>query len=71
MALIEGYDNMGLETSLGKPFLRKEMELHMRAICAGTKTKTEFVHETLEQYRDVYVRSMQQKAVLEAVSLMN
>lgn len=68
MALIEGYDDMGLETSLGKPFLRKEMELNMRAICAGTKTKGEFVHETLEQYRDIFVRSTQQQIKLEAVS---
>lgn len=69
MALIEGYDNMGLEISLAKPFLRKEMELNMRAICAGTKTKSDFVHETLEQYRDIYVRSTQQAIKLEAVSL--
>jgi DNA topoisomerase III len=68
VALIEGYDGMGLETSLGKPFLRKEMELKMRAICAGTKTRGEFVHETLEQYRDVFVRSTQQVDVLKAVS---
>lgn len=68
MALIEGYDNMGLETSLAKPFLRKEMELSMRAICAGTKTKGDFVHETLEQYRDIFVRSTQQAIKLEAVS---
>ena len=68
MALIEGYDDMGLETSLGKPFLRKEMELNMRAICAGTKTRGEFVHETLEQYRDIFVRSTQQQIKLEAVS---
>ena len=68
MALIEGYDNMGLETSLAKPFLRKEMELNMRAICAGTKTKSDFVHETLEQYRDIFVRSMQQAIKLEVVS---
>lgn len=69
MALIEGYDNMGLETSLAKPFLRKEMELNMRAICAGTKTKSDFVHETLEQYRDIFVRSTHQASKLEAVSI--
>lgn len=68
MALIEGYDNMNLETSLAKPFLRKEMELNMRAICAGTKTRSDFVHETLEQYRDIFIRSTQQAGKLEAVS---
>lgn len=67
VALIEGYDNIGLETSLGKPFLRKEMEIKMKEICAGTKTRNDFVHETLEQYRDVFVRTQQQVDVLKAV----
>lgn len=68
VALIEGYDGMGLDTSLGKPFLRKEMEIKMREICAGTKSRNDFVHETLEQYRDVFVRSQQQVDVLKDVS---
>ena len=67
-ALIEGYDNIGLHTSLGKPFLRKEMELKMKEICAGTRSRNEFVQETLEQYREAFVRSQQQVEVLKAVS---
>ena len=70
VALIEGYDNIGLDTSLGKPFLRKEMEVKMKEICAGTKSRNDFVHETLEQYREVFVRTQQQVAVLRAVSLL-
>ncbi len=27
VALIEGYDNVGFETSLSKPFLRKEVQI--------------------------------------------
>ena len=69
VALIEGYDSIGLETSLGKPFLRKEMEIKMREICAGTKTRNDFVQETLEQYRAVYVRANQQQDVLKRVGL--
>ena len=68
VALIEGYDNVGLDTSLGKPFLRKEMEIKMKQICAGTKSRHDFVHETLEQYREVFVRTQQQVEVLKAVS---
>ena len=30
VALIEGYDGINLETSLGKPFLRKEIEIKKR-----------------------------------------
>ena len=67
-ALIEGYDNVGLATSLGKPFLRKEMEIKMKEICAGTKTRNDFVQETLEQYREIFVRTQQQVEVLKAVN---
>lgn len=39
----------------------------MKAICAGTKTKHDVVNETLEQYREVFVRTSQQIDVLKAV----
>ena len=71
VALIEGYDNVGLDTSLGKPFLRKEMEIKMKEICAGTKSRHDFVHETLEQYWEVFVRTQQQTEVLKAVSVFS
>ncbi|CAF9909035.1 MAG: DNA topoisomerase [Heterodermia speciosa] len=67
VALIEGYDNIGLDTSLGKPFLRKEMEAGMREVCAGTKSRNDFLHETLDRYRDAFVRIQQQVAMLRAV----
>lgn len=69
VALIEGYDGIGLETSLGKPFLHKEMELKLKDICAGRRSRNDMVHETLEQYRDAFVRTQQQAEVLKAVSL--
>jgi len=64
VALIEGYDNVGFDTSLSKPFLRKEMELQMRAICAGTTTRNDVVQQNLEQYRAVFMRTAQQMNVL-------
>lgn len=69
VALIEGYDSIGLETSLGKPFLRKEMEIKMKEICAGTKSRNDFVQETLEQYRHVFIRTQQQVELLKAVRI--
>lgn len=69
-ALIEGYDNVGLATSLGKPFLRKEMEVKMKEICAGTKTRNDFVNETLEQYKEVFVMAERRVDVLKAVSCL-
>ncbi|KAK3081835.1 hypothetical protein LTS18_000862, partial [Coniosporium uncinatum] len=64
VALIEGYDNLEFKTSLGKPFLREEMELQTKAICEGRSTKADVVHQSLEQYREVFIRTNQQIAVL-------
>jgi DNA topoisomerase-3 len=63
-ALISGYDAMGFSTSLGKPHLRKEMELKMKDICAGTKMKREVIEETLEGYREVWVTTKREVEVL-------
>lgn len=67
VALIEGFDRMNFETSLGKPFLRKEMELKMKAICEGRTTKDTVLNESIEQYRLVYMQSQQKLNVLKAV----
>ena len=40
----------------------------MKDICAGTRTRSEVVHESLEQYREVFIRTSQQIDVLRAVS---
>ena len=68
IALIEGYDNIvaGLPDcpSLGKPFLRKEMEQRMREICAGTKTRGQVVQESLEMYHEVFVQTQRRIEVL-------
>lgn len=57
VALIEGYDNVRLDVSVSKPFLRKEMEIKMKAICEGRKSRTEVVHESLDQYREVFIKT--------------
>ncbi|KAF1985294.1 prokaryotic type I DNA topoisomerase [Aulographum hederae CBS 113979] len=69
VALIEGYDKLEFEKSLSKPFLRKEFELQMRAICEGRSTKNDVVHQELEQYQEVFVKTSQQMGVLKAVRL--
>lgn len=70
VALIQGFDRMNFETSLGKPFLRKEQELKMKAICEGRITKDDFLRQNLHQYRAVFDQSMEQLDVLKAVSCM-
>lgn len=67
VALIEGFDRMNLETSLGKPFLRKEMELKMKAIGEGLTTRQLVLQESIGQYRQVYDQSEEQLHVLKSV----
>ncbi|KAI1478944.1 prokaryotic type I DNA topoisomerase [Daldinia eschscholtzii] len=66
VALIEGFDRMNFETSLGKPFLRKEMELKMKAICEGRTTKEAVLNESIRQYRQVYLQSQEKLNILKA-----
>ncbi|TKA58657.1 hypothetical protein B0A49_10376, partial [Cryomyces minteri] len=66
VALVEGYDALGFEPSLSKPFLRKEMERAMKAICAGSTTRREVVQQSLEQYREVFARTTVRIEVLKA-----
>jgi len=68
IALVEGYDNVvtGLPNSisLSKPFLRKEMELRMLEICAGSKTRQEVVQQSLDMYREVFIHTQRRIAML-------
>ncbi|KAL1873450.1 hypothetical protein VTK73DRAFT_948 [Phialemonium thermophilum] len=66
VALIIGFDRMNFETSLGKPFLRKEMELQMKAICEGRTTRQAVLQESLRKYRQVFDQSQEQLNVLKA-----
>lgn len=60
---------MHFETSLGKPFLRKEMELQMKAICEGRTTKQAVLHDSISKYREVFDHSRSELAILKAVRL--
>ncbi|GLI73749.1 DNA topoisomerase [Penicillium ochrochloron] len=70
IALVEGYDNVvaGLPNSisLSKPFLRKEMELRMLEICAGSKTRQEVVQQSLDMYREVFIHTQRRIEMLKA-----
>ncbi|KOS18766.1 DNA topoisomerase 3 [Escovopsis weberi] len=68
VALILGFDRMNFETSLGKPFLRKEMELQMKAICEGRTTREAVLRDSIAQYRRVFAQSQQKLSVLKDVS---
>ncbi|KAJ1725743.1 DNA topoisomerase 3-alpha [Coemansia erecta] len=66
IGLKEGYDAIGLELSLCKPYLRRQMERELRLICQGSKQKASVVRESLELYRGVYMRTVEEVASLEA-----
>ncbi|KAK0389099.1 hypothetical protein NLU13_2674 [Sarocladium strictum] len=66
VALIKGFDRMNFETSLGKPFLRKEMELKMKAICDGQTSKEVVLRESIAQYRHVFIQTQEKLDVLRA-----
>ncbi|CEQ42489.1 SPOSA6832_04328, partial [Sporobolomyces salmonicolor] len=62
IGLVKGYDRVGLENSLTKPHLRRlvQTEQRMVQICAGTKSKNDVIVETLDEYRQVYIKTKQQ-----------
>jgi DNA topoisomerase III len=45
------------------------MELKMKAICEGRKSRREVIDETIHQYRAVYVRTQQRLSVMKEVSI--
>ncbi|KAH8929181.1 prokaryotic type I DNA topoisomerase [Atractiella rhizophila] len=57
IGLVRGYNQVGLEKSLSKPQLRRETELRMVQVCEGTKSKAEMIAESLEEYKDVFMRA--------------
>jgi DNA topoisomerase IA len=46
-----------------------QMELKMKAICEGRKSRREVIDETINQYRTVYVRTQQRLNVMKEVNI--
>ncbi|KAL2868656.1 DNA topoisomerase 3 [Aspergillus lucknowensis] len=70
IALILGYDDVfaGLadKPSLSKPFLRKEMELEMRDVCAGTRMRQHVVQQNLDMYRELFIHTQRRMNMLKS-----
>ncbi|KAJ3142408.1 DNA topoisomerase [Geranomyces variabilis] len=64
MALISAYEEMTLELSLHRPYLRSVMESNTKHICAGSRTKADVIQEAVEMYRRAFMRAHQQVQVL-------
>ncbi|KAI0775801.1 DNA topoisomerase [Trametes elegans] len=57
IGLVEGYDAIGFEQSLSKPELRRETERRMVDICQGVKRKNEVLMESIERYKEMFMRT--------------
>ncbi|KAJ2525454.1 DNA topoisomerase 3-alpha [Coemansia sp. RSA 2049] len=57
IGLVEGYDAVGLELSLSKPYLRRETERELKLICQGAKSKESVVSDSIRLYKAVYEKS--------------
>ncbi|CAO3597197.1 unnamed protein product [Absidia cylindrospora] len=60
IALVNGYDDIGLDESLSKPKLHQMMENDLKMICNGTKTKGQVLQESIEKYRQMFVQSQRE-----------
>ncbi|KAI9295331.1 prokaryotic type I DNA topoisomerase [Neoconidiobolus thromboides FSU 785] len=54
IGLVEAYDKIGLEKSLSRPFLRRELENSLKAICDGNQIKEDVLRNTIAMYLEVF-----------------
>ncbi|KAK9464761.1 DNA topoisomerase [Lipomyces arxii] len=71
VALVEGYDQIGLEMSLTKPFLRRQLEEKMKDVCEGRRTKQQVISESISQYEEVFSRANTQISILRQACRQN
>ncbi|CAG8485597.1 16731_t:CDS:10 [Cetraspora pellucida] len=57
IALVEGYDSIGFDKSLSKPFLRREMESKLKMVCEGRQKKEDVIKDSLSMYKDMYIKT--------------
>ncbi|KAI8368269.1 DNA topoisomerase [Radiomyces spectabilis] len=60
IALVLGYDEIGFDSSLSKPFLRREMEADLKQICEGRKLQNAVLQQSIERYRQMFFKSVQE-----------
>ncbi|RCH94834.1 DNA topoisomerase, partial [Rhizopus stolonifer] len=56
IALIKGYDQIGFESSLSKPFLRRQMEADLKSICQGTIQPNEVLRRSVYRYKEMFMQ---------------
>lgn len=64
VALVHGFEALGLEDSFAKPFQRREMEQELRKICDGERTKLQVCAQIIEKYRRYWEQTNAGKSIL-------
>ncbi|ODV59963.1 DNA topoisomerase 3 [Ascoidea rubescens DSM 1968] len=56
MGLVQGFESIDFNNniSLSKPFLRKNLEIELKNICSGTKTKEQVLREMIQLYKEAF-----------------
>ncbi|CED85438.1 prokaryotic type i dna topoisomerase [Phaffia rhodozyma] len=67
IALVEGWDRIGIDRSVCKPHLRRETEHRMQLICDGIANKNDVLYESLNQYKEVFITAKREMRVLTEV----
>ena len=64
VALVHGFQTIGLEDSFAKPFQRREIEVDLKKICEGVLTKKEVMDDIIGKYREYWIKTNQNKNTL-------
>lgn len=54
VALVEAFDQLGLDLSLTQPKIRAKLERDLSSVCSGQLTKMQVINESKEMYKKVY-----------------
>ncbi|KAJ3066296.1 DNA topoisomerase, partial [Podochytrium sp. JEL0797] len=54
MGLVLGYRNMEMQVSLSKPYLRSQLEVNIKRIFEGARTKDDVLRENIFHYKNAY-----------------
>ncbi|KAI8870784.1 prokaryotic type I DNA topoisomerase [Ramicandelaber brevisporus] len=64
LGLVEGFDSIGFEMSLSKPYLRQQLEQNLELIRNGQIIPRIVINEAIHKYKSVYLRSKSQASKL-------
>ncbi|AET39231.1 DNA topoisomerase 3 Ecym_4154 [Eremothecium cymbalariae DBVPG len=60
-SLVHGFEDIGLEESFAKPFLRRDMEVDLKSICEGKKDRSSVLKHIVGMYTDYYEQTQRQR----------